>query len=281
MLQRRTDLAYERYTPSADLSSVRSHYEEMSDGYRLHVIEATSDATDGVPAGRHLTLSFPREKEGVFQDREGLHEHLSRLLTQEGKRLLEASDFSGKRILFVGLGNASATVDSFGTEAAMRIHPTAHIKEEAPSLFPLLSCAELSVFCPGVSAASGIESTALISAVLSSLRPHLLLVADSLVAADPSHLGNVIQLSDGGIRPGSGIRRDKNAIDRVFAGCPVLSVGFPTAVHIGTLLGDLGICNPPEVLGDEHYLAPASIDLAVAEAAKGLARAVEYVFGVP
>ena len=274
----RTDLAYEQYTQHPTSSIFRE--EKLHKGCRLHILE-TKETTGGIPKGRHLTLFSPPSDEDPFAAGDHLCDALFSLLRTEAERLLGTNDFTGKHVLFVGLGNAAATVDSFGPSAARRIRPTAHIKEEAPTLFSLLPCAALAVFCPGVSGSSGIKSTALLSAVLSSYRPDLLLVGDSLVAADPSHLGRTLQLSDAGLRPGGGMHRREEAIDQAFAGCPVLSVGLPTAVHVSSLFRDLDIEPPPKVCGNEHYLAPSSVDLLIAEAADALGKAVERAFGIP
>ncbi len=274
----RTDLAYEQYTQHP-ASSVFWE-EKLHNGCRLHILEA-KEANGDIPKGRHLTLFFSPSDEDPFAAADHLCDALFSLLRTEAERLLGTDDFTGKRILFVGLGNAAATVDSFGPSTARQIRPTAHIKEEEPRLFSLLSCAALAVFCPGVSASSGIKSTALLSAALTCYHPDLLLLADSLVAADPLHLGRTVQLSDAGLRPGGGVHRREEAIDQAFAGCPVLSVGLPTAVHVSSLFRHLDMEAMPKVCGDEHYLAPSSVDLLIAEAADALGKAVERTFGIP
>lgn len=279
MSYRKTDLAYERSAESSSPSL--SCHREMRGKFCLHVATETEKADGSIPVGRHVTLLFPKDGEAL-PDYEGeLSLQISRILREEGARLLGDDDFSKRRVLFIGLGNAAATADAFGPITARHIRPTAQIEGGSPALFSLLSCAALAIFCPGVSSACGMESTALLSAVISAFHPELLLIADSLVAADPAHLGRAIQFSDSGIRPGGGIGCHGEAIDRFFAGCPVLSIGLPTAVHVSTLLRELGVSDPPSAIGEEHYLSPASVDRMIDGIAREAARAVETTFGLP
>ena len=67
---------------------------------------------------------------------------------------------------------------------------------------------------PGVLGQTGIETAALVHAVVKEIRPELVIVIDALAAAEKQRLCTSLQLSDTGIAPGSGVKNHRNALNR-------------------------------------------------------------------
>lgn len=61
---------------------------------------------------------------------------------------------------------------------------------------------------------------------------------DSLCARACDRIGSTIQLTDTGIRPGSGVGNHRRALTRESLGVPVIAVGMPTVIYAATLARD-------------------------------------------
>ena len=94
---------------------------------------------------------------------------------------------------------------------------------------------------------------------------------DSLAAASTQRVGRVVQISDAGITPGSGVSNHRGRLGRETLGVPVISVGVPLVVYASTIIRDAG--------GDESgfeslIVTPKDIDVIVAESAEVIARSI-------
>lgn len=217
---------------------------------------------------RFLSLHFPSVFEQISEADGATVRALAALLARERERLIGRA--SGARILFVGLGNPRAAVDALAPHAAEYIRPTAHLPA---SLCKKMGCSLLSVFCPSVSAQTGIESTALVKGATDACRAELVVVADAMTTRTPTRIGSTVQISERGILPGSGVGEKGTRLDRAFLGVPVLSLGFPIVLDATALSVGEG--------GAFDYLIPREGEAATHRLARILARAVERVFGIP
>lgn len=183
-------------------------------------------------------------------------------------------------VLVVGLGNREHTSDALGPETVKYLTVTRHLPKGA-------SCGcMVSAVATGVTSQTGIETAELVSGICRQISPHLLLAVDSLAARSTCRLASTIQLSDGGILPGSGLGNLGKALNRQTLKCPVISIGVPTVVHSVTLIADAfrqcGIQSADELLKkrleDEQnrYVAPKESDLLLKSAALLLALAIDH-----
>ena len=108
------------------------------------------------------------------------------------------------------------------------------------------------------------ESGELIAAAAETLAPACIVAVDALAARRQERVCRTIQLSDGGIVPGSGVGNARMALDRTTLGVPVIAVGVPTVVEAATLCLDLldGDFDPSVFRqeGAEWFVTPRNID---------------------
>ena len=66
-----------------------------------------------------------------------------------------------------------------------------------------------------------------------------IIVIDALKASKKDNLNKIIQISDAGINPGSGIGNNRKKINKKNMKVPVISIGVPTVINIDNLI----VCN--------------------------------------
>ena len=138
--------------------------------------------------------------------------------------------------LIVGLGNINSTPDSLGPKVIENIIVTSH-------LFDLnvveKGFRKISTFIPSVTSVTGIETYNLIKSIVKEVKPDFLIVIDSLKASKEDNLNKIIQITDKGISPGSGIKNNRKEISKNNMNIPVICIGVPTVININ----DLIVCN--------------------------------------
>jgi len=158
-------------------------------------------------------------------------EELNRLIPPEIMR-------SNAPVTVICLGNASLTADSLGPLCAEKVAATRTLRSENRIAFEALGGREITVITPGVAGRTGIDALEILSASKPMLKAELVIAVDSLRAVRRESLGSVIQLSAGGITPGSAFGRPRPAINERTLGIPVISIGSPTAISSGALICD-------------------------------------------
>ncbi|MBQ9162185.1 MAG: GPR endopeptidase [Clostridia bacterium] len=241
----------------------------------------------------YVTLEFGRITELGAAELESLIKILKNQLSDMAQKALGKSPDSNTKILIVGLGNSQLTADAIGPNSVLRVTATRHLKEFKSDIFLALDCCELACITPGVLGKTGIESAETVMAAAKMIQPHLVLAVDALAARSPQRLASTIQLSDGGIAPGSGIGNTRVAIDAPTMGCPVIAIGIPTVVDSSTLVYDAlhkaGIADSDigdglrEVLenGKSFIVSPKEADLITEVTSRVISDAVNRAFGVP
>ena len=139
-------------------------------------------------------------------------------------------------ILVIGLGNAKSTPDSLGPQTIEKLIITRHLfllGEEVSS-----GIREVSSFCPGVMADTGIETSNYIKALTMEIKPELVIVIDALAAGSIERVNKSIQITDTGIHPGSGVGNMRKEISLKTIGIPVVAVGVPTVVEASVIVYD-------------------------------------------
>ena len=210
----RTDLAMEVNMRHRGKLAGVSEQSREENGIRMTMVHVqTREAANalGKPPGRYFTMEL-----GNCSGRQRLlgagylSEALQDFLPENGS------------ILVVGLGNRAVTPDSLGARTVDGLLITRHLTDE----FPFLR--SIAALCPGVLGQTGMESFDIIKAVVDSIHPAGVIAVDALAAREPSHIGTLVQLSDTGIQPGSGVGNRRGRLDEKTLGCPVLALGVPT-----------------------------------------------------
>ena len=138
-------------------------------------------------------------------------------------------------ILVLGLGNEEITPDSLGPKVVKNIFVTKH-------LFDLNQLDKglgiIGAIAPGVMGQTGIETSDIISALTKKTKPEMVLVVDALASRSLHRVNRTIQISTGGISPGSGVGNKRKEISKETLGIPVVAIGVPTVVDIASIFYD-------------------------------------------
>ena len=181
----------------------------------------------------------------------------------------------GRRILVVGLGNPHITSDSLGPRVVDKIYVTERGDKETVRVMAI---------APDVAGNTGIETLDAVRAYVGALRPDALVVIDSLRSRGYERLASTVQLSDGGIIPGSGVGRGRSPLTEETLGVGVISIGIPTVISVSTLIHQtLSECgaSPNDALlseildnGLDFFVTPKESDILVRSAALLLSDAI-------
>ena len=82
------------------------------------------------------------------------------------------------------------------------------------------------------------ETAEIIRGVVKETKPDLLIAIDALAARSIRRLGCTIQLTDTGIRPGSGVGNHRCGLTKESLGIPVVAIGVPTVVGAAAIVQD-------------------------------------------
>lgn len=170
--------------------------------------------------------------------------------------------------LVVGLGNRSLTADAVGPLALPHILVTRHMLAAMPEEFAGFS--SVAALATGVLGETGLESSEIIAAAAEKLRPRCIIVLDALAAATREKLCAVLQLTDTGLTPGSGVGNHRKEVSRRTLGVPVLALGLPTVIRAEQLVGEE---TPAE--GEPLFVTPRDIDQRVRELSRMMAYGID------
>ena len=207
---------------------VLEQYKEDGKGIRVTKIQIqTADGAKrmGRPIGNYMTLeSADKEHSDEHSDKNlsGTKLPDTNLLASYINGLLPSSAHS---FLIVGLGNANMTADALGTLT---------IEKMAQSGMASYT----SMIVPGVFAQTGMESCEIIQGIVQQTSPDCIITIDALAARSAFRLGTTVQLTDTGIRPGSGVGNARKGITKENMKIPVIAIGIPTVVSAAAIVSD-------------------------------------------
>lgn len=207
---------------------VLEQYKEDGKGIRVTKIQIqTADGAKrmGRPIGNYMTLeSADKEHSDEHSDKNlsGIKLPDTNLLASYINGLLPSSAHS---FLIVGLGNANMTADALGPLT---------IKKMAQSGMASYT----SMIVPGVFAQTGMESCEIIQGIVQQTSPDCIITIDALAARSAFRLGTTVQLTDTGIRPGSGVGNARKGITKENMKIPVIAIGIPTVVSAAAIVSD-------------------------------------------
>lgn len=215
----------------------------------------------GKPIGTYITAEIPRLMKNPVTDEElidSIARQLSTLLPREGT------------VLVVGLGNTDITPDAVGPKSISMVLATRHIGAASARELGLGNLRSVAGFVPGVLGRTGLEAAESVKGLVKAISPCAVIAVDALAARKLSRLGTTVQISDIGIIPGSGVGNARMGITKENLGVPVISVGIPTVVDVGTLVRDL-TGSKQEIRESEErdmIITPREIDLVIERAAE-------------
>lgn len=207
---------------------VLEQYKEDGKGIRVTKIQIqTADGAKrmGRPIGNYMTLeSADKEHSDEHSDKNlsGTKLPDTNLLASYINGLLPSSAHS---FLIVGLGNANMTADALGPLT---------IEKMAQSGMASYT----SMIVPGVFAQTGMESCEIIQGIVQQTSPDCIITIDVLAARSAFRLGTTVQLTDTGIRPGSGVGNARKGITKENMKIPVIAIGIPTVVSAAAIVSD-------------------------------------------
>lgn len=207
---------------------VLEQYKE--DGKDIRVTKIQIQTADGAkrmgrPIGNYMTLeSADKEHSDEHSDKNlsGTKLPDTNLLASYINGLLPSSAHS---FLIVGLGNANMTADALGPLT---------IEKMAQSGMASYT----SMIVPGVFAQTGMESCEIIQGIVQQTSPDCIITIDALAARSAFRLGTTVQLTDTGIRPGSGVGNARKGITKENMKIPVIAIGIPTVVSAAAIVSD-------------------------------------------
>ena len=207
---------------------VLEQYKEDGKGIRVTKIQIqTADGAKrmGRPIGNYMTLeSADKEHSDEHSDKNlsGTKLPDTNLLASYINELLPSSAHS---FLIVGLGNANMTADALGPLT---------IEKMAQSGMASYT----SMIVPGVFAQTGMESCEIIQGIVQQTSPDCIITIDALAARSAFRLGTTVQLTNTGIRPGSGVGNARKGITKENMNIPVIAIGIPTVVSAAAIVSD-------------------------------------------
>jgi spore protease len=268
-----TDLALERRRADESTNGTTYREEKSAMGVWEQVAIHTQDAAMkiGRPIGYYDTLNVPRldllcESE-LYDVQEEIAKRLCQTLDREG--------ICPERILVLGLGNERLTPDSVGPKSATRVKPTRHIRENDEKYFYALECSEISVFTPGVTCFTGLDSAESTRAICERLCPDVIFAIDSIATRAKARLGTTVQISSTGIFPG-GMGNLKTPFTRASLGAPVIGIGVPTVMDWRLFIPKEFTWQDPSPL----FVCPREIDEITDNAAFAIGGAINQAFGI-
>ncbi len=176
-----------------------------------------------------------------------------------------------KSYLIIGLGNREITPDSIGPLTAEKILATRHIMGEFAEKIGLFGLQSVCVTVPNVLGKTGLETAEFISALVTKTKPDAVIVIDALATSSTKRLFRTVQITNGGISPGSGVKNSRKEISEKTLGVPVIAMGVPTVMTAQSLAFEL--CGKvPET--EEMIVTPKDNDLLCKRMSEILAEAL-------
>ncbi|MCL2560431.1 MAG: GPR endopeptidase [Turicibacter sp.] len=240
LMQRRSDLAIEAVAQfigeaSGEIKGIVKQ-EETVDELIVTCIDVLKgyEKKIGKKAGRYLSIDTSQ----LGLDTADKLEQTRKVFSTELQKLLSYKKIKDDATcLIIGLGNEQITPDALGPMTVDNVIVTRHLyemnlMEQDPDY------REVSALVPGVMGLTGIETYDIIESVVKKVKPDFLVVVDALAARAVTRVNKMIQMTDTGISPGSGVGNRRRKIDEESLGIPVIAIGIPTVVDAVSVTHD-------------------------------------------
>ena len=185
----------------------------------------------GKEVGDYVSLTINEIDD--FEERERVSIVLKDVLEEMADNIVVGD----RHILVVGLGNNQITADSLGPLVCSGVLATNHLFNIDHSMIKK-GTGRVSLISPGVMGQTGVESSDIVKALCNEIKPDLVIVVDALCSRSIERLNRVIQISNTGIVPGSGVGNNRKIIAKSTINVPVISIGVATVVDVNSILID-------------------------------------------
>lgn len=227
----RTDLAIEHINSAQLPESVYVSKNKKSGEFTVNHIkisEREHSKAARLPLGDYITVDLPSLliNGGFFDEAENIISNQLKLLIPE----------QSGTVLVAGIGNSQITPDALGPAAASRVIATRHIGKALAKQINLSGIKSVAVISAGVLGQTGIETVEILNAICNKIKPKAVIVIDALCTAAPERVGNTVQITSGGISPGSGVKNNRLEISESTLGTKVIAIGVPTVIDAAALL---------------------------------------------
>lgn len=230
----RTDLAHDEYL-SHQNEQVDDLYnvDYQVEGLLVHKTNVGEKATEKI--GKAPGMYYTIELDGI-----NIHDSLHLEKTEKAvatvlKECLEQHQLFGKKAFVVGLGNGNVTPDAIGPIVIDHTIVTRHLVQMNALSEGFSNVCAMS---PGVMGTTGIETYDVIETVLQRVDADFVIVVDALATNTIKRINKTIQITDTGIRPGSGVGNKRKELSFATLHKPVIAIGVPTVVDATTITID-------------------------------------------
>ncbi len=225
----RTDLILEQN----NLIKIKSYEENYKD---IKVVESKDDEYN------YTTIYFKD-----ITDRDN-YNNVEKILIEKLKKYIKPT--RNDIILVIGLGNDKSTPDSLGPKTVNNILVTRY-------LFLLGEVEDgysnVCTFIPNVMGNTGIETSNIITNLVNETNASKIIIIDALKTNSLKRLTKTIQLTNSGIKPGSGIGNSRKEISKKTTNREVISIGIPTVINMKSTIDE----------SEELIVTPTNIDFLI------------------
>lgn len=200
--------------------------------------------------GKYISIDF----NNLYDENDRIN--ITNMLITSLKELHKVKQNS--KVLIVGLGNSKIIADSLGPNVADKVIVTNHLFKVIPDDIEK-DMNKVCVLTPKVMGQTGLESADIVEAVSDLFKPDLVIVIDALASSSIKRVNKVIQLSDTGIAPGSGVGNYRKEITQRKLNAKVIAIGVATVVEASNIVSEMIGKN----IEDSHLnliLTPKEID---------------------
>lgn len=229
----RTDLAYEANESLAQKAEgviLKTDNYKHGEVVKLEITDETAEKAVGKKRGKYITYETTSLKNLSKESRDEVIDILSNAIK-------EVSGLQREKILVVGLGNRNITADALGPKTLDKIKVTRQFFKAYNKDFDE-DYNEVSILEPGVLGTTGIETINTIIGVVEKIKPTLIIIVDALASRKMRRLCSVVQITDAGIEPGSGIGNMQGSLNEETLGVKVVAMGIPTVIDTATIVND-------------------------------------------
>ena len=252
----------------------------LSPGYRAEGEPSVDKREDGENSTYFITLGEDINYNPALKT--ALAEKVARVL----RALLKKHGVTKRDLVMaVGVGNEGMTADALGAKTLKYLDITEHLF--AAKLKPR-GKGRLSGVASGVSGVTGLESYEIVRGIADRVSPKIIFAVDTLAARQAKRLKRVVQISDRGLVPGSGVSNARAPLNAESLGVPVVAIGVPLVIYARNILLEYaGDCRLADLAcgKDNAYNRSAKdledlvvtlkeIDIAVEDFAESLARGI-------
>ncbi len=182
--------------------------------------------------GEYVSINFNNVEDQ--KNRDVIKEVLADNLTKMIDHLRIKDD---DKVLVVGLGNEDFTADALGPMASKEVIVTNHLFQ-VEGIEVKEGTKSVSLLTPGVMGQTGLETADIVKSVCDFYKPGLVIFIDALATRSMARINRVIQITDTGISPGSGIGNHRKSLDEEYLGAPCICIGVATVVGVSSIVNE-------------------------------------------